>query len=101
MDFDQTRLDPPETPTAHTAAITKRTSDIEGFMMKPHDYFLGVIINHIDAVEEKALENAWNMRIDWRTTRPVLAAEAQADGIMNAGQGRFDGVIEVTPWCSF
>lgn len=96
LDFDQTILDPP--PGAHQQAggsVTKRMSDIDAFMMKAQDHTLGVVINHMSQVETATLENAWNMTVGWHTSRPELLGDAQLDGCMNAGHGRFDGLIEV------
>ena len=62
-------------------------------MMKPHDYTLGLIVNHISDVETQTLENAWNMEVGWGPSRAVLYFESIADGVTTAGHGRFDGVI--------
>jgi hypothetical protein len=94
LDFDQTALEPNEIPP-QINTIAKRINDLDQFMMKPHDHTLGTIVNHISAVESRTLENAWNMTIGWQgKSRSVLLLEALADGVLNAGQGRFDGVIE-------
>jgi hypothetical protein len=94
LDFDQTALDPHDIPP-QVNTIAKRINDLDSFMMKPHDYTLGTIVNHMSAVESRTLENAWNMTIGWQgRSRSVLLLDAQADGVLNAGQGRFDGVIE-------
>lgn len=96
LDFDQTFLDPTITPPPHPAPITKRINELDPQMMKPLEAFtLGAIINHIDPAEVAALENAWNMSVGWRHSRPELAGDAQADGFVSAGLGRFDGLIEV------
>ncbi|KAH7360693.1 hypothetical protein BKA65DRAFT_190865 [Rhexocercosporidium sp. MPI-PUGE-AT-0058] len=95
LDFDQTALEPTVAPL-QTAALTKRIAELDGQMMKPLEaYTMATIINHIDPVEVEALENAWNMTVGWRLSRPDLANDAQLDGFSNAGQGRFDGLIEV------
>lgn len=96
LDFDQTILDPIQAAPPQNAAVTKRINEIDSHMMKPLDGFtLGTIVNHIDAAETSALENAWNMVVGWHLTRPELAADAVVDGYANAGQGRFDGTIEI------
>ena len=96
LDFDQTILDPTIAPPTHPAPITKRINELDPQMMKPLEAFtLGSIINHIDPVEVAALENAWNMTVGWRQSRPELAGDAQSDGFVSAGLGRFDGLIEV------
>jgi hypothetical protein len=93
LDFDQTPLDPPALPPPQANTIAKRISDLDAFMMKPHDYTLGLIVNHISDVETQTLENAWNMEVGWGPSRSVLYFESVADGVANAGHGRFDGVI--------
>jgi hypothetical protein len=65
--------------------------------MKPMDSALGVIINHIAPAEVATLENAWHMNVGWGISHSDLALEARLDGVSNAGRGRFDGLIEVTP----
>jgi hypothetical protein len=96
LDFDQTILDPP--PGAHPQAganVAKRMSDIDAFMMKAQDHTLGVVVNHMSQNETATLENAWNMTLGWHNSRPELLGDAQLDGCVNAGHGRFDGLIEV------
>ena len=93
LDFDQTALDPPALPAPQASTIAKRISDLDSFMMKPHDYTLGLIVNHISDIETQTLENAWNMSVGWGQSRSVLLLESLADGVANAGHGRFDGVI--------
>ncbi|KAE8448193.1 hypothetical protein EG329_009797 [Mollisiaceae sp. DMI_Dod_QoI] len=96
LDFDQTALDAPQAAHQQTAGnVTKRINDIDAFMMKPQDPTLAVIVNHMSQIETATLENAWDMSVGWRTSRPNLFADAQLDGCMNAGNGRFDGLIEV------
>lgn len=95
LDFDQSILDPTIPVSAQTAAMTKRINDIDPHMMKPADFTMGIIVNHIDAVETSALENAWNMNVGWRFSRTELYADALLDGVMSAGIGRFDGLIEI------
>ncbi|KAL3424771.1 F-box domain-containing protein [Phlyctema vagabunda] len=94
LDYDQTMLDPPEVPTAHPSVFIKRLTELETLMMKPNDFYLGVIINHVDPNEERTLELAWNMRVGWDELRTTLAAEALLDGIRAPGQGRITGLIE-------
>ncbi|KAK0124515.1 hypothetical protein ONS95_009464 [Cadophora gregata] len=96
LDFDQTALEPMIAPPPHPAPITKRITELDPHMMKPLDAFtLGAIINHIDPAEAAALENAWDMTVGWRLSRPELMSDAVLDGFMSAGLGRFDGTIEV------
>jgi hypothetical protein len=97
LDFDQTILDPPDMQAPQIHAIAKRVNDIECHMMKPMDSALGVIINHIAPAEVATLENAWHMNVGWGISHSDLALEARLDGVSNAGRGRFDGLIEVTP----
>ena len=96
LDFDQIVLDAPQGALQQTGGnVTKRMNDIDSFMMKPQDHTLAVIVNHISQAETATLENAWNMTVGWRTSRPELLADCQVDGCMNAGNGRFGGLIEV------
>jgi len=95
LDFDQTVLDPPDVPDPQVNAIAKRISDFDSFMMKSNDHALGVIVNHISALETETLEEAFNMTVGWDESRSLLAVEALADGISHPGKGRFNGTIEV------
>lgn len=98
LDFDQTILDPPEVPT-QVAAISKRMTDLEPFMMKPNDHALGVIINHMDLAEKRTLENGFFLDVGWNmdAKQTILAAESVVDGIVHPGKGRFGGIIEKVP----
>ncbi|KAL2074405.1 hypothetical protein VTL71DRAFT_8183 [Oculimacula yallundae] len=97
LDFDQSLLEVGLILPIQSATVTKRISDIDGYMMKPLETCtLATIVNNIDAVEVQTLGNAWGMSVGWRLTRPELAADAQLDGFQIAGNGRFDGLIEVT-----
>ncbi|KUJ20875.1 uncharacterized protein LY89DRAFT_417116 [Mollisia scopiformis] len=96
LDFDQTILDAPQ--GVHQQAggtVTKRMNDIDCFMMKAQDHALAVVANHMSQLESATLENAWDMTVGWRDSRPELLPDAQLDGCMLAGFGRFDGLIEV------
>ena len=93
LDFDQTALDPPAPPPAQAQGVSKRISDLDSMMMKPHDYTMGLIVNHMSEVETQTLENAFNMYVGWGPSRSILYLESVTDGIANAGHGRFDGLI--------
>ncbi|KAG0646691.1 hypothetical protein D0Z07_6214 [Hyphodiscus hymeniophilus] len=93
LDFDQTILDPSAPPPPQAQAITKHISEIDAHMMKPHDYTMGTIVNHICNREKQTLENAFQMDVGWGPSRSVLYADSVADGIVHPGQGRFDGLI--------
>ena len=93
LDFDQSAIDPPTLPVAQTHAISKRIGDLEPVMLKPYDCTFGIIVNHISGRETQTLENAWNMTVGWGPSRSALLVESTADGVPNAGRGRFDGVI--------
>jgi hypothetical protein len=93
LDFDQTALDPPLPPAPQANSVSKRISDLDFLMMKPHDYTLGLIVNHMSDVETQTLENAWNMTVGWDFSRSVLRLDSAADGVANAGNGRFDGIV--------
>jgi len=93
LDFDQTALDPLDVPAPQVNAIAKKISDLDSFMMKPHDHTLGVIVNHISALEERTLVNGFLLTVGWDKSRAVLAGDAMVDGIAHPGRGRFDGVL--------
>jgi hypothetical protein len=93
LDFDQTALDPPAPQTPQTNTSAKLIKDLDPFMMKANDYTMGTIINHISDLETATLENAWNMNVGWGQSRSNLLLDSLADGVPNAGVGRFDGVI--------
>ncbi|KAG4434140.1 hypothetical protein IFR05_010391 [Cadophora sp. M221] len=97
LDFDQTALDPIIPAQPQPAAIVKRIAELDGQMMKPLEaYTMATIINHMDPTEVQTLENAWNMIVGLRQSHLELYNDAQLDGCPNAGQGRFDGLIEIT-----
>ena len=80
-------------PAPQVNAIAKKISDLDSFMMKPHDHTLGVIVNHISALEERTLVNGFLLTVGWDKSRAVLAGDAMVDGIAHPGRGRFDGVL--------
>lgn len=93
LDYDQTVIDPDGTTLpSHTS---KRASDISTHMMKSDDHTLATVVNHMSAMETATLRNAWDMSVGWDGSRKQLAHEARCDGLMHAGRGRFDGLIEV------
>ena len=93
LDFDQSALDPPAPPAPQTQGVAKRISDLDSLMMKPHDFTMGLIVNHMCEVETQTLENAFNMNVGWGPSRSSLYFESVTDGVANAGHGRFEGVI--------
>jgi hypothetical protein len=95
LDFDQNVLDSTQPAAAQTATVAKRFNEFEGFMMKHGDSYLASIVNHMAPVEVQALDEAWNMTVGWLVNRPEFAADAALDGVREAGNGRFDGLIEI------
>jgi hypothetical protein len=93
--FDQSMLDPPEgrRDVENNTALVKRRAALEQVMMKSNDATLAIIVNHISEQEVLTLENAWNLSMGWGENCKALAIEALADGLKNAGQGRFRGRI--------
>ncbi|KAH9222766.1 hypothetical protein DL95DRAFT_285720 [Leptodontidium sp. 2 PMI_412] len=96
LDFDQTALDPTIAAQPQPAAITKRIAELDSQMMKPLEaYTMATIVNHMDLAEVQTLENAWNMNVGWHHSHLELYNDALFDGLSNAGQGRFNGLIEI------
>ncbi|TGO41281.1 hypothetical protein BHYA_0024g00600 [Botrytis hyacinthi] len=75
------------------AGVTKRINDYESIMMKPGDSLLASITNAMSDLEIEVLENAWNMTLGWGNLPTQLTTEANHDGILRAGFGRFNGSI--------
>jgi len=96
LDFDQRILDLSESLPHNSTAFLKRINDIEPFMVKSEDPTLGIIINHMSDEEERILENAWNMRLGWGMEHTILTLDCCADGVTNAGKGRFSGIINTS-----
>lgn len=100
LDIDQSMLDPPEGRQGvdSNTDTAKRRVELEQFMMKPHnDRCLGTITNYLSEEETRTLENAWALRTGWGEGSTAMVAQALADGVKNAGQGRFRGSIMKTP----
>ncbi|TVY85549.1 hypothetical protein LSUE1_G000078 [Lachnellula suecica] len=92
LDFDQTILDPPDMPAPQPMVFQRQINEIDAYMMKPTDSTLAVIVNHMSSVEVATLENAFLLTLGW--PRSPLLQEAQLDGVMKSGRGRFTGIIE-------
>ncbi|KAF7948862.1 hypothetical protein EAE96_008044 [Botrytis aclada] len=75
------------------AGVTKRINEYESIMMKPGDSLLASITNAMSDLEVEVLRNAWNMTIGWANLPAQLTTEANHDGILRAGFGRFNGFI--------
>ncbi|KAF7856137.1 uncharacterized protein EAF02_011396 [Botrytis sinoallii] len=75
------------------AGVTKRINDYESIMMKPGDSLLASITNAMSDLEVEILQNAWNMTLGWGNLPLQLTTEANHDGILRAGFGRFNGSI--------
>ncbi|THV53918.1 hypothetical protein BGAL_0039g00300 [Botrytis galanthina] len=75
------------------AGVTKRINEYESIMMKPGDSLLASITNAMSDLEVEVLQNAWNMNIGWGNLPTQLTTEANHDGILRAGCGRFNGSI--------
>jgi hypothetical protein len=100
LDFDQTALDPVELPTPQPAATLKRVTDIESYMLKPQDHYLGEIVNHVNATEVRQLQSVFVMQFGWDGLEEPygsMAAEATVDGIAKPGEGRFSGTLRQDP----
>ncbi|KAM0128962.1 hypothetical protein ACHAO1_008739 [Botrytis cinerea] len=75
------------------AGVTKRINDYESIMMKPGDSLLASITNAMSDLEVEVLQNVWNMTLGWGNLPTQLTTEANHDGILRAGLGRFNGFI--------
>jgi hypothetical protein len=92
LDFEQSMLDAPDAPGLPLAG--KRGTGYDTIMMFNQDNSLATIVNHISAMESATLQNIWGMETSWNISRGELVLDAKQDLVLNAGRGRFDGIIE-------
>ena len=69
----------------------KRYSALAKYMMISGDPLLGEIVQYIPPHEEEALRHVWGLRMGWRNMKK--AEEAEFDGRLPGGTGRFSGQI--------
>lgn len=98
LDFNQSSLT--FTIPTFVYGLAKRKGDIAAQMVNPFDPFLGNIVNFMPKREVDILQNVFALTVDWSTRgndRDELIADCEADGFMDAGRGRFDGIITIDP----
>jgi hypothetical protein len=96
LDFDQTVLDPPDA-LSISSTISKRLEGVDRVMMKSNDPAQAAIVNHMDEVEKQTLEEAFDITVNWDSSRSAMVEETISDGISHPGRGRFSGFIDVGP----
>lgn len=69
-----------------------RQAALSPAMLATTDRYLGRIVQHMPPREETALFNAWRMTTGWNNRSK--AEEAEYDGLLAGGTGRFSGTIE-------
>lgn len=95
LDFDQTVLDPPDVLTI-SSTVSKRLEGVDRVMMKSNDPAQAAIVNHIDEVEKKTLQEGFDLTVNWDSSRSDMTEEAMMDGISHPGRGRFSGLIDIS-----
>lgn len=76
--------------------VARKVAELDLVMMKASDNMLGKIANCIHPREVNAMQNAFNLTVGWLARgqdRAELVLDCELDGFVNAGHGRFDGVI--------
>ena len=88
--FDQT---PVEAPASYRMSryFTRRQSVLSPAMLSTSDKNLGTIVQYMPEREADALLLAWGLTMGWRDTK--LAEEAEYDGYLPGGTGRFSGSV--------
>lgn len=69
-----------------------RQAALSPAMLTTTDRYLGRIVQHMPAREQNALLYAWGLTMGWNDRDK--AEEAEYDGLLAGGTGRFSGVIE-------
>ena len=90
--FDQSVLEPPLLDTSlRDPYFHKRSQALAPYMMSSKDRMLGSIVQYMPESELNALLLCWGMRHGWTDRR--RAEEAEFDGFLPGGTGRFSGVV--------
>ena len=91
--FDQLALEPD---VGHYRPMSQwfhsRSSNLKSIMLETRDRNLGQIVQYIPQTELNALQFAWGLTEGW--SDPAMAEEAEYDGLLPGGTGRFSGTIE-------
>ncbi|KAI5201840.1 hypothetical protein E4T39_05002 [Aureobasidium subglaciale] len=88
--FDQNNV---EAPVSHRMSrhFSRRQSLLSSAMLSTQDKLVGTIVQHMSEHESDALRNAWGMSMGWDDAK--LAEEAEYDGYLAGGTGRFSGSV--------
>ncbi|KAI4730567.1 hypothetical protein E4T49_01638 [Aureobasidium sp. EXF-10728] len=71
--------------------FVRRQSLLSPAMLTTQDKLLGTIVQHMSEHETDALHHAWGMTMGWNDAK--LAQEAEYDGYLAGGTGRFSGSV--------
>jgi hypothetical protein len=88
--FDQHVLEAPAS-YRMSRQFTRRQNSLTSSMLPTSDRLLGTIVQYMPERESDALHHAWNMTMGWSDTK--LAEEAEYDGYLAGGTGRFSGSV--------
>lgn len=88
--FDQNVV---ESPASYRMSryFIRRQGLMSSSMLSTNDKFLGTIVQYMSEREAEALRNAWGMSMGWSDRK--LAEEAEYDGYLPGGTGRFSGSV--------
>lgn len=93
--FDQNNVEAP-IPHRMSRHFTRRQTLLSSAMLSTTDKLVGTIVQYMSEHESDALHHAWGMRMGWDDAK--LAEEAEYDGYLAGGTGRFSGgVTKDTP----
>ncbi|KAI5275337.1 hypothetical protein E4T47_01680 [Aureobasidium subglaciale] len=88
--FDQNNVEAP-VPHRMSRHFSRRQSLLSSAMLSTQDKLIGTIVQHMSEHESDALRNAWGMSMGWDDAK--LAEEAEYDGYLAGGTGRFSGSV--------
>lgn len=71
--------------------FVRRQSLLAPAMLTTHDKLIGAIVQYMSEHDTDALHHAWGMTIGWNDAK--LAEEAEYDGYLAGGTGRFSGSV--------
>ncbi|KAH0000754.1 hypothetical protein KCU78_g15221, partial [Aureobasidium melanogenum] len=82
-----------EAPAAYRMSrhFIRRQSLLSPYMLTTQDKLLGTIVQYMSEHEMDALHHAWGMTMGWSDAK--LAEEAEYDGYLAGGTGRFSGSV--------
>lgn len=88
--FDQSRVLSMDTPRK-PAFFTQKMATMSTNMMTTDDKHMGTIVQYIPDRQRVALSFAWGLQMGWEDEE--AAEEAEFDGYLPGGTGRFSGII--------